>query len=91
VRMALGAKSRDVLRLTMGQALGLTGIGLVLGGVLGLAGAKAMSAALMGAVPFDGATFAMFTALLAAAALLAAYVPARRALLVDPALALRAE
>jgi putative ABC transport system permease protein len=91
VRMALGAKSRDVLRLTMGQALGLTGIGLVLGGVLGLAGAKAMSAVLMGAVPFDGATFAMFTALLAAAALLAAYVPARRALLVDPALALRAE
>ncbi|HEX9709650.1 MAG TPA: ADOP family duplicated permease, partial [Candidatus Thermoplasmatota archaeon] len=91
VRMALGAKSRDVLRLTMGQALGLTGIGLVLGGGLGLAGAQALSAALMGAVPFDSATFVVFTAVLATAALLAAYVPARRALAVDPALALRAE
>jgi putative ABC transport system permease protein len=91
VRVALGASSRDVLRLTMGQALGLTGIGLVLGGALGLAGARALSAALMGAVPFDAPTFGLFTTVLAGAALLAAYVPARRALLVDPALALRAE
>jgi putative ABC transport system permease protein len=91
VRVALGASSHDVLKLTMGQALWLTGLGLLLGGGLGLAGARALSAALMGVVAFDSATFALFTALLALAALLAAYVPARRALSVDPALALRAE
>jgi putative ABC transport system permease protein len=91
VRMALGAGSGHVLRLTMGQALGLTAAGLVLGAGLGFAGARVLSATLMGAVPFDGTTFAMFTALLGAAAFMAAYVPARRALRVDPALALRAE
>jgi putative ABC transport system permease protein len=91
VRMALGARGKDVLRLTMGQALGLTSAGLALGGGLGLVGARLLSAALMGAVPFDGATFAAFTAVLAAAALLAAYLPARRAMSIDPSLALRAE
>jgi ABC-type antimicrobial peptide transport system permease subunit len=91
VRVALGATAGDVLRLTMGQALKLTSAGLVAGGLLGFAGARALSSVLMGSVPFDPATFGAFTALLAGAALLAAYVPARRALGVDPAYALRSE
>ena len=91
VRVALGASAGDVLRLTMGQALRLTGVGLALGGALGLAAAKALSAVLLGRVPFDAATFATATAALAATALVAAYVPARRALAVDPARVLRSE
>jgi len=91
VRVALGASTGDVLRLTMGQALRITAAGLVLGGGLGLAAARAMSAALMGTVPLDAPTFAMATGALAATAILAAYVPARRALAVDPARVLRSE
>src|SRR5262249_35868205 len=90
VRVALGASAGDVLQLTMGQALRLTGAGLALGAGLGIAAARGLSAALLGAVPFDGLTFAAATGLLAATALLAAYIPARRALGVDPARALRA-
>lgn len=91
VRVALGASASDVLRLTLGQASALTGIGLVAGSGLGLAAARALETALMGAVELDPRTFAAFTAALAVAALVAAYVPARRALAVDPAQALRAE
>ena len=91
VRVALGASARDVLHLTMGQALRLTGAGLVLGAAAGLAVARLLSAAVMGAVAFDGATFAVAVGLLALTALLAAYVPARRALAVDPAQALRSQ
>jgi putative ABC transport system permease protein len=91
VRVALGASARDVLRLTMGQAAALTGLGLVVGSALGLAAARGLQAALMGAVELDPRTFASVTALLAVAALVAAYVPARRALAVDPSRALRAE
>jgi putative ABC transport system permease protein len=91
VRVALGASSSQVLTLTMGQAVRLTAAGLGLGAALGLLGSRALSSALMGAAAFDVLTFAVLTALLAAVALLAAYVPARRALAVDPARALRAE
>jgi ABC-type antimicrobial peptide transport system permease subunit len=75
----------------MGQAVFLTALGLVFGGALGWAGARAISAALLGAIPFDPAIFALFTVVLGLAALLAAYLPARRALALDPSLALRAE
>ncbi len=91
VRVALGASAGDVLRLTMAQALRLTALGLALGGGLGLAAARAMSGVLMDTVPFDGPTFATATGMLAATAILAAYVPARRALAVDPARVLRSE
>jgi putative ABC transport system permease protein len=91
VRMALGASRRDVLRLAMGQAVLLTVVGLVLGGGLGWAVARALSGALQGAIPFDAAIFALFTVALGTAALVAAYLPARRALTLDPVLALRAE
>jgi putative ABC transport system permease protein len=91
VRMALGASPADVLRLTLGQAARLTAAGLAIGTGLGFAGSRAIEGALMGAIPFDATAFAAMTALLAAAALLAAYVPARRALAVDPTRALRSE
>jgi putative ABC transport system permease protein len=91
LRVALGASRADVLKLTMGQALRLTAAGLLLGGALGFLGARTLSSVLQGAVAFSPATFALLTAALAAASLLAAFVPARRALRVDPALALRAE
>jgi putative ABC transport system permease protein len=91
VRVALGASAGDVLQLTMAQAVRLTGAGLLVGAGLGLAASRALSAALMGTIPFDATTFAVATGFLATTALLAAYVPARRALAVDPAQALRAE
>jgi len=91
VRVALGASARAVLQLTMGQAMRLTATGLLVGGAAGFAAARAISAALMGTIPFDAATFAAATAFLATTALLAAYVPARRALAIDPAQALRAD
>jgi ABC-type antimicrobial peptide transport system permease subunit len=80
-----------VVTLAVGQALQLTVAGLLLGGVLGFLGVRTLSSVLQGAVTFSPATFALLTAALAAASLLAAFVPARRALRVDPALALRAE
>ena len=91
VRVALGASVGDVLQLTMGQALRLTAAGLVLGGAAGLAAAKTLQAMLMGAIAFDVPTFALAMGVLAVTALVAAYVPARRALAVDPAQALRSQ
>lgn len=91
VRIVLGASRADVLRLTMGQAAGLTAAGLVIGGALGLALSQLLSSTLQGAVTVDPATVLGFSVLLAAAALLAAYIPARRSLDVDPARALRAD
>jgi putative ABC transport system permease protein len=91
VRVALGARAGDVLQLTMAQAVRLTAAGLLLGGALGLGAARVLSATLMGTIPYDGTTFAIATGFLAAAALAAAYLPARRALAIDPATALRAE
>jgi putative ABC transport system permease protein len=91
VRVALGASSGDVLQLTMAQAVRLTALGLLLGGVAGLSAAEVLSSALMGTIPFDVATFGLATALLAGTALVAAYVPARRVLALEPAQALRSE
>ena len=91
IRRALGASARDVLRLTMDQALRLTAFGLAVGGGAGFAMAKALGGLLQGAVALDLATAGGSAALLAAASLLAAYIPARRSLTVEPTRALRAE
>lgn len=91
VRVALGASRWDVLRLTLGQALRLAALGLVLGAGLALAAGQVLSSALRGAVASDPAVLAALTVLLAGAALLAAFLPARRACAVDPAVALRSE
>jgi ABC-type antimicrobial peptide transport system permease subunit len=91
IRRALGASSRDVLGLTMKQAARITVAGLLLGAGLGVGMVKALAALLPGAVALDLKTAGGSTALLAAAALLAAYLPARRSLTVEPTRALRAQ
>jgi putative ABC transport system permease protein len=91
VRLALGATARDILSLTLGQALRLTALGILLGLGLALALTRALGAAFAGVVSPDAASFAALSGILAAAALGAAAVPARRALAVDPARTLRAE
>jgi ABC-type antimicrobial peptide transport system permease subunit len=91
VRLALGASPSDVLKLTLRRAALVTALGLVVGGGLGYAGAQTLSSVLQGAVPFQGTTFATLVALLGGAALAAAFVPARRALAIDPARTLRGD
>ena len=91
IRMALGAPRRDVFRLVVGQGLKLAGIGITIGiaGALGLA--RLMSSLLYGISATDFETFAGVSILLALVALLACFIPAQRAMRVDPTVALRYE
>ncbi|MBZ5649252.1 MAG: ABC transporter permease [Acidobacteriia bacterium] len=91
VRVALGARRLDVLRLVVGGALKMAMIGLSIGLVLALLLTRALSGALFGVVQIDVVTFALLTSLLALVAALAAYIPARWAMNVDPMVALRYE
>jgi predicted lysophospholipase L1 biosynthesis ABC-type transport system permease subunit len=91
VRMALGARQRDVLNLVVGYALKLALVWLAIGLPAAYAMTRVMSSALYGVIALDAATFAGFTLLLAAVALAAGYIPARRATKVDPMVALRYE
>jgi len=91
VRMALGARSRDVLRMVLGHGLRLVAIGVVLGLVGALALTRFLAGQLYGVRPTDPLTFIAVTALLALVALAAAWLPAQRAARVDPMIALRAE
>ncbi len=91
VRVALGAARRDILRLVVGHGLLLAGIGIVAGLALA-AGAMPFARSLLYNVsPFDPLTFTAVAAFLAMVAFLASYLPARRATLVDPVVALRGE
>jgi putative ABC transport system permease protein len=91
IRLALGAGSRDIFKLVVGQGLLLTiiGLGLGLAGAFGLT--RAMAGLLYGVTPTDSLTYVGISLLLAMIALLACYVPARRATKVDPMIALRYE
>ena len=91
IRMALGAHPRDVLRLVVGQGMLLTGSGLAIGVGAAYALTRLMSTLLFGVSATDPATFGGVAALLAAVALLASWIPARRASRVDPLIALRYE
>ncbi|MGH9935880.1 MAG: FtsX-like permease family protein, partial [Blastocatellia bacterium] len=91
VRMALGARSRDVLRLTVGQGMKPVGLGLLSGVVGSLGVTRWLESQLYGVSATDPLTFAGVSTLLIAVALLACYLPARRATKVDPLVALRSE
>jgi len=91
IRMALGARRTQVLGLVLRQGLVLTAIGISLGLVAAGAAGRLLQGMLFGVRPLDPMTFAAVFVLFAAVAMIAAYVPARRATKVDPMVALRAE
>ncbi len=91
LRMALGAQPRDVLRLILGQGLLVAGIGIALGLSAALALTRLMKALLFNVSPTDPLIFAVIVLLLLLVALLACWLPARRATKVDPMIALRSE
>jgi putative ABC transport system permease protein len=91
VRMALGARPGDVLRLILGEGLKLTLAGAALGVVFALLSTKFISTMIYGISATDPLIFLSVIALLVAVSLSACYVPARRAMRVDPMIALRYE
>jgi putative ABC transport system permease protein len=91
VRIALGAQSSDVLTLVLKRGLTLAMIGIGMGFVGALAMTRALAQLLYGLTPTDPLTFGGVSAVLGLTALLACYIPARRATKVDPMVALRCE
>ena len=91
LRIALGASRADVIRLTVGQALKLTLIGGAIGLGLSIGVSRVLESAMLGIASGDATLFAGFATVLIGSALLAGYLPARRAALIDPMIALRAE
>ena len=91
VRVALGAQYRDVLQLVMHRGVLIVGTGLVMGIALALALGRFVAGLLYGVTPNDPASLLTVTLFLTAVALLAIYIPARRATKVDPMVALRCE
>jgi ABC-type antimicrobial peptide transport system permease subunit len=91
IRMALGAKSGNVLRIVIVQGLRLVLIGLGLGLAAAFAVTRTLSSVLYGVQPTDLLTFACVSLLLGGVAVLASYIPARRAASIEPMQALRME
>jgi ABC-type antimicrobial peptide transport system permease subunit len=91
VRIALGAPQSSVRAMFVGRALALAGVGLAVGLVAAVALTRLMKGLLYGVGPMDPATMATVAAVLSAAAMVAAYLPARRATRIEPVEALRAD
>jgi putative ABC transport system permease protein len=91
VRMAFGARSSDMLKMVLSQGAKLAGLGISLGLLGAFALTRVMSTLLFEVSVTDPVTFAVVVPLLAVVALLACYIPARRATKVDPMIALRGE
>ena len=89
IRMALGAGAGDVFQLIVGHAVKLVAIGAAVGVAGALLSSKAIGSLLYGVKPADPWTFAAIVVVIAATALLASYLPARRAAKVDPLVAIR--
>jgi len=91
IRMALGAQRTQMLQMILRQSLTLVGIGLTIGFLMALAATRVMRTLLYGVDANDFSNYAIVVFLLGSAALLASYIPARRAMKVDPMIALRYE
>jgi putative ABC transport system permease protein len=89
IRMSLGAEARDIMRLIVGQALKLVGIGIAVGVIVALGATRVMTTLLYGITATDPATFVSICLIIGAIALIASYVPANRATKVDPLVAIR--
>jgi predicted permease len=91
IRMALGAQRTDTIRLVLGEGMLLSLIGLIIGLASSLGLTRFLSSMLFGVTPTDPLTFGGVAVLLALVSLAACYIPSRRAMLVDPIIALRYE
>jgi len=91
IRLALGARRRDILQLVLKQGMKLTFVGVAIGLALSLALSRFISTQLFGVSAYDPLTFAAITLLLLSVALIASYRPARRATKVDPLVSLKYE
>jgi putative ABC transport system permease protein len=91
IRMALGAKRRDLFGMVLRQAVAIVAIGIVLGVAGAMAMTRYLSGMLFGLTTLDPLTYAIVAVTFAAVAMLASYLPARRATKVDPLAALRYE
>ena len=91
VRMAIGAQRRDVMRMVLADGMKLALVGVLIGIGAALASSDYVASMLFGVTPFDAASYLLTAALLMAVAALACYMPARRAMNVDPLAALRQE
>jgi putative ABC transport system permease protein len=91
VRMAIGARSGEIVRMILGQGMGLALMGVALGVLGAFALTHMVKSFLFGVMPNDPVTFLGVAAVLVTAAFAACYVPARRAARIDPTVALRVE
>jgi putative ABC transport system permease protein len=91
LRLALGATPGDILALVIERGMLLVGVGIAIGTGLAVGLARLMQPLLYGVTPTDAASYAVAVAVVAIAALLACYLPARHAMRVDPIAALRCE